>query len=129
VLPEFTSSPDIVSKQQNQIRQWLLKKVPTEGWVKDLITSQHSATSASAVPASSINTTPSTSSRIQLQFGVVKKLAGDTVNRMELAEALMQEYLTAKQVWELERDVIIRAATPETLNDVTPHHCDPRGSA
>jgi len=31
----------------------------------------------------------------------------------------MQEYLTAKQVWELERDAMIQAATPETLNDVT----------
>ena len=119
VLPGFTSSAGIVSKQQDQIRQWLLKEVPTEGWVKDLIASQHSATSASIVPASSINTTPSTSSGIQPQFAVVNKLTGDTVNRMELAEALMQEYLTAKQVWELERDAMIQAATPETLNDVT----------
>jgi len=64
VLPGFTSSAGIVSKQQDQIRQWLLKEVPTEGWVKDLIASQHSATSASTVPASSINITPSTSSGI-----------------------------------------------------------------
>ena len=49
VLPGFTSSAGIVSKQQDQIRQWLLKEVPTEGWVKDLIASQHSATSASTV--------------------------------------------------------------------------------
>jgi hypothetical protein len=119
VLPGFTSSAGIVSKQQDQIRQWLLKEVPTEGWVKDLIASQHSATSASTVPGSSINATSSPSSGIQPQFAVVNKLTGDTVNRMELAEALMQEYLTAKQVWELERDAMIQAATPETLNDVT----------
>jgi hypothetical protein len=31
----------------------------------------------------------------------------------------MQEYLSAKQAWELERDNMIKSATPDTLDEVT----------
>lgn len=43
------------------------------------------------------------------------------VNGMELAEAFMEEYLTAKQVWELERNAIIKNTQMknEDMEDIT----------
>jgi len=41
------------------------------------------------------------------------------VNRMELFQSLMQEYLAAKQAWELERNDMIKNTKGEDLDAVT----------
>jgi len=114
------------AKQQDQIRQWLMKDVPTTGWVKDLIASQHNnpAAAASTSGPSGSARAISSSSAVDTasgkpQFSVFNKLTDDKVNRMELAEALMQEYLIAQQAWELERDNIIKNVEGASLNDLT----------
>jgi hypothetical protein len=54
-------------------------------------------------------------------FSVSNKLTDDnTINRIELSEVLMQEYLTAKGAWEAERDkMILGAKTTADLEVVT----------
>ena len=108
LVPGFDSSQANLAKQQDKIRQWLLKDVPAAPWVKDLLEEQYQRAGTS---------TPNDSDG---SFAVANKLTGEgKVNRMELAEALMQEYLTAKSAWELERDKMIRETKPENMNDLT----------
>jgi hypothetical protein len=45
--------------------------------------------------------------------------AGDTLNRIELSGLLMNEYLYAKQDWELERDEMINEATEVCIRQIT----------
>jgi hypothetical protein len=42
---------------------------------------------------------------------------GETLNRIELSELLMNEYLYAKQDWEVERDQLITQASSVCLHD------------
>ncbi|KAF8165904.1 hypothetical protein B0H34DRAFT_780581 [Crassisporium funariophilum] len=125
LVPGILDSSINMSKQQDQIRQWLLRDVPTTGWVKDLIASQHTASAATGSTATASNSTRAHASSAinpdaKPQFSVANKLSEDNkVNRMELADALMHEYLAAKQAWELERDDMIKNAKGEDLNDLT----------
>jgi hypothetical protein len=106
LVPGFESSE--LERQQDKIRQWLLKDVPAAPWVKDLLKEQHQRAGTS---------TPDDSNG---SFAVANKLTeGGKVNRMELAEALMKEYLRAKSAWELDRDKMIRETKPEDLEDFT----------
>ncbi|KAF9525728.1 hypothetical protein CPB83DRAFT_885381 [Crepidotus variabilis] len=131
LVPGIQQSQINFSKQQGQIRQWLMKDVPTSGWVKDLISSQHTQTTGSTTGTStagnsaahSINPSASTLTSditAKPQFSVANKLTDENkVNRMELAEALMQEYLSAKQAWELERDEMIKNASGQDMDALT----------
>lgn len=86
LVPGFDSSQANLAKQQDKIRQWLLKDVPAAPWIKDLIEERHQRAGTSSTPDASNGS-----------FAVANKLTEDgKVNRMELAEALMEEYLTAK---------------------------------
>ena len=108
LVPGFDSSQANLAKQQDKIRKWLLKDVPAAPWVKDLLEEQHQRVGTS---------TPNDSDGL---FAVANKLTKEgKVNRMELAEALMEEYLTAKSAWELERDKMIRETKPENMDDLT----------
>jgi hypothetical protein len=130
LIPGVPTSAINFQKQQSQIRDWLLKDVPTSGWVKDLIAAQHT-TGTTATETSSTTTAPSGAARAinassainpdsTPQFAVADKLSNDNkVNRMELSQALTQEYLAAKQAWELERDDMIKNAKGEDLDALT----------
>ena len=130
LIPGVPTSAINFQKQQSQIRDWLLKDVPTSGWVKDLIAAQHT-TGTTATETSSTTTAPSSAARAinassainpdsTPQFAVADKLSNDNkVNRMELSQALTQEYLAAKQAWELERDDMIKNAKGEDLDALT----------
>ncbi|KAI0069641.1 hypothetical protein K474DRAFT_1670752 [Panus rudis PR-1116 ss-1] len=104
LLPIFQDTG--LGKQQNQIRQWLLKEVKVSSWVQKLVDAQHkNHNGASGVtPASNaFSDSPA--------FGQSKKAdAGSSMNRIELSNVLYEEYLQAKQAWELERDHMIEAA-------------------
>jgi hypothetical protein len=118
LVPGHENDSRIMAKQQDQIRRWLMKDVPAAGWVKDLIESQHTR---SASLAAAVGSTTSPDGEPVPQFAVANRLSDDgKVNRMELAEALMEEYLAAKQVWELERDAMIKNARAkgEDMEDV-----------
>jgi hypothetical protein len=60
-------------------------------------------------------------------FDVAAKPTGENLNRIELSELLMSEYLYAKQDWEIERDNLIaqasqvctRSETQLNFNNVT----------
>ncbi|KIM38832.1 hypothetical protein M413DRAFT_29778 [Hebeloma cylindrosporum] len=134
LIPGIPASAINFQKQQSQIRDWLLKDVPTSGWVKDLISAQHTTgTTTAAASSTPSKTTPGpagaarpikASSGInpdaKPQFAVSDKLGNDNkVNRMELSQALTQEYLAAKQAWELERDDMIKNAKGEDLDALT----------
>ena len=130
LIPGVPTSAINFQKQQSQIRDWLLKEVPTTGWVKDLISAQHttgatagkssSTTSGPAGAARAINASSAINPDSTPQFAVADKLSGDNkVNRMELSQALTQEYLAAKQAWELERDDMIKNAKGEDLDALT----------
>ena len=119
LVPGHENDSRIMAKQQDQIRRWLLKEVPAAGWVKNLIESQHNR---SASLAAAVGSTTSPDGEPVPQFAVANKMSDDgKVNRLELAEALMEEYLSAKQVWELERDTMIKSARAknEDMEDVT----------
>ena len=132
LVPSIQPSAISFAKQQDQIRKWLLREVPATGWVQDLIASQHTppppVTAAAAggpVAARALNagvTSGAASSSVDTPkpaFAVANKLTDNKVNRMELADALMTEYLTAQQAWELERDEMIKSAKGNALVDVT----------
>ena len=54
------------------------------------------------------------------QFAVANKLSDDSiVNRMKLSQALLEEYLAAKQAWELDRDDMIENTKGEDLDALT----------
>ncbi|PPQ73207.1 hypothetical protein CVT24_010024 [Panaeolus cyanescens] len=122
LVPGIEQSAINMSKQQADIRKWLLRDVPVSGWVKDLIDAQHNVAQTTKTatggrgPARAINA----SSAVNAEFAVNKKLSSDDkITRMELAEALMHEYLTAKQAWEEERDRMILNKEGLPLEDVT----------
>lgn len=127
LLPVFQDTG--LGAQQNQIRKWLLTDVQTSPWIQQLIMGQTTTAASSTIPSTTASTSTTTSASAAPSFALSNKLLGDsTVNRMELSNALMQEYLTAKQAWELERDTMIQKAmaiklgTPESqaaLNDLT----------
>jgi len=126
LIPGVPLSAINFQKQQSQIRDWLLKDVPTSGWVKDLIITQHTTGSpgrASSTPGpAGAALTANSSSAIDSkpQFAIANKLSDDNkVNRMELSQALTEEYLAAKQAWELERDDMIKTAKGEDLDALT----------
>ena len=107
LVPSHENDSRIMERQQDWIRCWLMNDVPASGWVKDLIESQH-ASLAVAVGSSVVATE-------------VCSQAYGKVNRMELAEVLMEEYLAEKQVWVLEPNNMIRnaCAKDEDMKDVT----------
>ena len=132
LVPGIQPSAISFARQQDQIRKWLLREVPATGWVKDLIAAQHTppppvtaAPAGGPAAARALNaglTSGAASSSVDTPkpaFAVANKLTDDKVNRMELADALMTEYLTAQQAWELERDEMIKSAQGDALEDVT----------
>jgi hypothetical protein len=120
LVPGHENDSRTMAKQQDQIRRWLMKDVPAAGWVKNLIESQHSRSDSLSAAVSGSRTSPD--GEHVPQFAVANKLSDDgKVNRMELAEALMEEYLSAKQIWEVERDSMIKnaRANNENMEDIT----------
>ncbi|KAH8832750.1 hypothetical protein DL96DRAFT_1551871 [Flagelloscypha sp. PMI_526] len=131
-------------EQQAQIRQWLLKPVEINDWIQGIIDRQNQRETALAaeltlarktqaeedakalLPPS--NEPASDAPSNALDPTVVDPSGKKTITRIELSEILMNDYLYAKQDWELERDTLIRQAnqadlgTPESqkaLNDLT----------
>ncbi|KAJ7092313.1 hypothetical protein B0H15DRAFT_905677 [Mycena belliarum] len=142
LLPRYVDNG--LAKQQDQIRQWLMKDVPMSKWIEAIMTRQQAREQALAnavavsmgadptVPANAATGASSAGSVFApgVMFGVSSKpnTNGNTLNRIELSELLMNEYLYAKQDWEVERDGLISQAsqadlgTPESqkaLNDLT----------
>ncbi|KAJ7920262.1 hypothetical protein B0H13DRAFT_1539245, partial [Mycena leptocephala] len=116
-------------KQQDQIRRFLLKDVPTTTWIEDTMEHQNErertlARNISASMGAAGALIPSVSiSNAGMMFDISNKstVNGEMLNRIELSELLMNEYLYAKQDWELERDGLINQATESqrALNAVT----------
>ncbi|KAJ7493835.1 hypothetical protein FB451DRAFT_1122358 [Mycena latifolia] len=132
LLPRYVENG--LAKQQDQIRQWLMKDVPMSQWIKDIMKRQQDreqkladavAVSMGTKPATPATGTvvPSSGSILApgVMFGVASKpnTNGETLNRIELSELLMNEYLYAKQDWEVERDGLISQASQKALNDLT----------
>ncbi|KAJ7153279.1 hypothetical protein C8R46DRAFT_1197359 [Mycena filopes] len=144
LLPKYV--PNGLAKQQDQIRQWLMKDVPVSQWVKDIMKRQVAREEALAKEVAFSQggfrpvadpfspQSPGNSGFVPVPGAMFdissKKLeeGGDKLNRIELSEILMNEYLYAKQDWEVERDTLISQAsqadlgTPESkkaLNDLT----------
>ncbi|KAH8817664.1 hypothetical protein DL96DRAFT_393469 [Flagelloscypha sp. PMI_526] len=132
-------------QQQSQIRQWLLKPVEINDWIQGIIDRQTARETALAAELALARKTqaeedakallpPTTDTSSDappsnaLDPSVVDSSGKKTITRIELSEILMNDYLYAKQDWELERDALIRQAsqadlgTPESqkaLNDLT----------
>ncbi|KAF7300633.1 ZnMc domain-containing protein [Mycena chlorophos] len=148
-LPKFVDNG--LFKQQDQIRQWMLKDVPMTQWIRDIMERQNSreqtlttnitnsvnalaVASAAATSTADRNTTsdvvlaPGAAAAVKSTDGTIQAAApmfdlsskdingGETLNRIELSELLMNEYLYAKQDWELERDTMITNATQFDLS-------------
>ncbi|KAF8526972.1 hypothetical protein BU17DRAFT_40150 [Hysterangium stoloniferum] len=124
LFPKFVSNG--LSKQQEQLRQWLLKDVPLTPWVEAIMKRQadrekvlsdaFSKTNAPDAGASDLEVTPpedrpSFAPTPGKMFDLSSKGKDEALNRLELSEILMGEYLYAKQDWELERDALITQAT------------------
>lgn len=124
--PQQTS----ITRQQDQVRKWLMTDVPITGWVKDLVRSQRTQPNSdaavspetSAPRAISAPSATSPEKSLKPTFPVLNKLTEEgKINRMELADALMIEYLTAKQAWEAERDELILALKSDNTDAATRH--------
>ncbi|KAF7341730.1 ZnMc domain-containing protein [Mycena sanguinolenta] len=133
LLPKYIDNG--LAQQQDLIRDWLIKDVPMTPWIADIMArqqlrekslAQEIATSSATISASAdnLNTAPPNG----VMFSIANKPSGESLNRIELSELLMNEYLYAKQDWEIERDNLIMQATqadvgsPEAqkaLNDLT----------
>lgn len=135
-----SSSSKALAEQQRKLRRWLLGDAKVSGWVEELIANQYKKQKSTISGPSRGLRLPSSDREIDLpegaaaypqpSFTVHKRLNNDnkTVNRLELSNALMKDYLEAKQAWELERDRLTREAlkmkigTDESrtaLNDLT----------
>ncbi|KAK6980755.1 ZnMc domain-containing protein, partial [Favolaschia claudopus] len=139
LLPKYVDNG--LAQQQDQIRQWMIKDVPMTQWVGDIMQRQQTreqslaqaiadSTSSAGAAAPTADPSDATKPPAGMMFGIANKSTknGETLNRIELSELLMNEYLYAKQDWEVERDRLIRQAsqgdigTPESqraLNDLT----------
>ncbi|KAK6980654.1 ZnMc domain-containing protein [Favolaschia claudopus] len=139
LLPKYVDNG--LAQQQDQIRQWMIKDVPMTQWVGDIMQRQQTreqslaqaiadSTSSAGTAAPTADPSDATKPPAGMMFGIANKSTknGETLNRIELSELLMNEYLYAKQDWEVERDRLIRQAsqgdigTPESqraLNDLT----------
>ncbi|KAJ7235845.1 hypothetical protein C8J57DRAFT_1571489 [Mycena rebaudengoi] len=140
LLPKYVENG--LAKQQDQIRQWLMKDVPMSQWIRDIMARQKAreAALANAVAVGMgeksapdeetdpATPTPSNMPARGIMFDVSSKGSSETLNRIELSELLMNEYLYAKQDWEIERDALISQASqadvgsPESqkaLNELT----------
>ncbi|TCD60728.1 hypothetical protein EIP91_009622 [Steccherinum ochraceum] len=107
LIPVFRSNG--LGQQQDQIRQWLLRDVKTTAWIREIIDAQHTRGQISSTDDSENDGTQA-SAVVGPSFAVSNKLSDGTLTRMELSNALMQEYLEAKQAWEVERDAMIETA-------------------
>ncbi|THH27511.1 hypothetical protein EUX98_g6673 [Antrodiella citrinella] len=130
LLPAYRTNN--LTKHQEKIRGWLMKDVQPTGWVQDLIAAQKSEQATSIMSPSRALAPPKKSSATgpKPAFAGASKLSGSTtsLSRMELSNALMQEYLEAKNAWEAERDKMLSKAlklrlgsdeSAEALNDLT----------
>ncbi|KAJ7255631.1 hypothetical protein C8J57DRAFT_1075307, partial [Mycena rebaudengoi] len=117
LLPKFVDNG--LAAQQDQIRQWLMKDVPMSQWIRDIMTRQKARDEALA-NAVALGTGAQVISA-RMMFDVVAKPTGENLNRIELSELLMSEYLYAKQDWEIERDNLIAQASQsrKALNELT----------
>ena len=103
-------------ERQNDIRKWLLREVKVTPWITELINNQHPSSWQPKVPAPAKPPPPSNaSSAVRPGFAVSNKVKGDgdedgKINRLELSQALMHEYLVSKQAWETERDAKMKEA-------------------
>ena len=98
-------------KRQHKIRSWLLKDVKAAKWIEKLLEAQHSHSMAASRSVGKV-VGDSQLEGPKPMFAVSDKMSESrTVNRLELSDALMQEYLVAKQTWETERDMMINQAT------------------
>ncbi|KAJ7270869.1 hypothetical protein C8J57DRAFT_1065233 [Mycena rebaudengoi] len=145
LLPKYVENG--LAKQQDQIRQWLMKDVPMSQWIRDIMERQKAREAALAnavavgmgeksAPGMRIGgihwrnltisdeetdpatPTPSNMPTRGIMFDVSSKGSSETLNRIELSELLMNEYLYAKQDWEIERDALISQAS-QALNELT----------
>jgi hypothetical protein len=112
LLPKYNDGGLV--RQQAKIRKWLLKDAKVSSWMQKIIAAQ----GAAHKPASAARTSDNTG-KDKPAFAVSDK-SNDNINRLELSNALMQDYLMAKQTWELERDALIeeslqyKIGTPES---------------
>ncbi|THH33471.1 hypothetical protein EUX98_g723 [Antrodiella citrinella] len=84
------SSNTNLAELQDEIRRWLLTEVKASSWIQRLVDSQHSNGSTTDI--------------------ATKVSDAGTINRIELSNTLMQDYLTSKQSWETERDQMMEDA-------------------
>ncbi|KAJ7199019.1 hypothetical protein GGX14DRAFT_373421 [Mycena pura] len=116
LLPKYVNNG--LAEQQDLIRQWMLKEVPTTQWIADIMERQRARelTLAQSIASSMAALPPPARASVPDLKATAK---GDALNRIELSELLMNEYLYAKQDWELERDALINQATQRALNALT----------
>ncbi|KAJ7772781.1 hypothetical protein B0H14DRAFT_2402089, partial [Mycena olivaceomarginata] len=118
LLPKYVYNG--LAKQQDQIRRWLIRDVPMTQWIKDTMARQQPRELLlAAAIATSMGTTPSPANGAMFDISSKSTANGETLNRIELNELLMNEYLCAKQDWEVERDQLITQASSKALNGLT----------
>ncbi|KAJ6453770.1 hypothetical protein C8R45DRAFT_1112322 [Mycena sanguinolenta] len=109
LLPKYIDNTDIMARQQ--LREKTLAQTSATS----------TGTASSTTNPGDANTAPANG----MMFSLANKPSGESLNRIELSELLMNEYLYAKQDWEIERDNLIMQAevgSPEAqraLNDLT----------
>ncbi|KAH8826792.1 hypothetical protein DL96DRAFT_1801670 [Flagelloscypha sp. PMI_526] len=106
LLPIFQSPA--LHERQSQIRDWLMKEVPLTPWIVEIIGRQKGR--KESLPSAFQAPTPIGTIPVESGFGLTLDSAAQdkTLNRVELSELLMKEYLFAKKDWEMERDALIK---------------------
>ncbi|KAF7299403.1 ZnMc domain-containing protein [Mycena indigotica] len=115
LLPKFV--PNGLGAQQAEIRDWLTKEVPSSQWIKD-IQARHRERLRDEANALALSLGTKTAEQIAEENKNRKDEPPDTkntINRIELSQLLMNEYLYAKQDWQIERDALIKQANASDL--------------
>ncbi|KAH8077868.1 hypothetical protein BXZ70DRAFT_690995 [Cristinia sonorae] len=110
LIPAFRTNK--LAKHQQHMRDWLLKDVKASDWVEQLMKAQLEAHDPAKRKQKKLTIAASSASGPAPSFALSQKLdqTTKTVSRMELSNALMQEYLDAKNLWEEERDDMMMEA-------------------
>ncbi|KAF7299383.1 ZnMc domain-containing protein [Mycena indigotica] len=119
LLPKFV--PNGLGTQQAEIRDWLTQDVPMSQWMKD-IQARHRVRERERADALALLLGTKTAEQIAAEHEQEQSASGDdsennkeTINRIELSQLLMNEYLYTKQDWQTERDALMKHANAADL--------------
>nr|GAT54779.1 predicted protein [Mycena chlorophos] len=112
MLPKYVDNG--LAQQQNEIRKWLTHEVPVTPWIRAIMETKKARDKALAeIVARGLR--KKVVEEPEKDKKELQASKNQMINRIELSQLLMDEYLYAKQEWELERDELINEASKSEI--------------